>query len=259
MFYILILHGSFFKFLVPFENVVKPADTNGNMHNCPCCYFPTLSGRGCFEICSKCNWEDDGQDDHDADEVRGGPNGSLSLTMCREAFKKQNSPSSVTALASAEVHSESSQTCAHSVSGGKQKSYLSAKERRDLKKGVKNNTGPKSSAEAQLEADTAGPLSMQAFNREWNSHKQKKAAAKDKSQQQAAAPGQQSVSARTKRLAAKSKRVIETCVFCYFILVIYNNIFLLSNYSRTQLLNTIGKMTRIESLLLLYLDLSFRV
>jgi len=31
-------------------------------------------------------WEDDGQDDHDADEVRGGPNGSLSLTQARANY-----------------------------------------------------------------------------------------------------------------------------------------------------------------------------
>jgi len=35
-----------------------------------------------------CFWEDDGQDDHDADEVRGGPNGSLSLTDARQGFKQ---------------------------------------------------------------------------------------------------------------------------------------------------------------------------
>jgi len=31
-------------------------------------------------------WEDDGQDDHDADEVRGGPNGTLSLLQARLNF-----------------------------------------------------------------------------------------------------------------------------------------------------------------------------
>jgi hypothetical protein len=35
-----------------------------------------------------CFWEDDGQDDHDADEVRGGPNGLLSLAEARIAFKQ---------------------------------------------------------------------------------------------------------------------------------------------------------------------------
>ncbi|WP_435229451.1 CPCC family cysteine-rich protein [Streptomyces sp. Tue6028] len=32
-------------------------------------------------------WEDDGQDEHDADEVRGGPNGSLSSTAARKIFR----------------------------------------------------------------------------------------------------------------------------------------------------------------------------
>jgi hypothetical protein len=36
-----------------------------------------------FEICPVCFWEDDGQDDHDADVVRGGPNRSLSLRDAR--------------------------------------------------------------------------------------------------------------------------------------------------------------------------------
>ncbi|MGW4819347.1 CPCC family cysteine-rich protein [Streptomyces sp. NPDC004227] len=35
---------------------------------------------------SVCFWEDDGQDDHDADRVRGGPNGRLSLTEARKNF-----------------------------------------------------------------------------------------------------------------------------------------------------------------------------
>jgi hypothetical protein len=47
---------------------------------CPCCLCRTLRERGGFGICPVCFWEDDGQDDHDADEVRGGPNGSLSPT-----------------------------------------------------------------------------------------------------------------------------------------------------------------------------------
>lgn len=39
-----------------------------------------------FEICPVCFWEDDGQDDHDADVVRGGPNRSLSLQDARLNF-----------------------------------------------------------------------------------------------------------------------------------------------------------------------------
>jgi hypothetical protein len=43
--------------------------------------------RGAYQICKVCSWEDDGQDDHDADEVRGGPNGLLSLTEARANFE----------------------------------------------------------------------------------------------------------------------------------------------------------------------------
>ena len=39
-----------------------------------------------FEICPICFWEDDGQDHHDADVVRGGPNRSLSLRNARANY-----------------------------------------------------------------------------------------------------------------------------------------------------------------------------
>jgi hypothetical protein len=52
-------------------------------YRCPCCYFVTLRDRGGDDICPVCFWQDDGQDDHDADEVRGGPNRSLSLRDAR--------------------------------------------------------------------------------------------------------------------------------------------------------------------------------
>ncbi len=42
--------------------------------------------RGVFEYCSLCHWEDDGQDDHDADQVSGGPNGDYTLTQARRNF-----------------------------------------------------------------------------------------------------------------------------------------------------------------------------
>ena len=50
---------------------------------CPCCFYKTLSKRDIFEICPVCFWEDDGQDDHNAEVVRGGPNGKLSLAQAR--------------------------------------------------------------------------------------------------------------------------------------------------------------------------------
>jgi Cysteine-rich CPCC len=55
-------------------------------YHCPCCGYPTLASRGSFEVCAICYWEDDGQDSHDADRVRGGPNGSLSLTQAIRNF-----------------------------------------------------------------------------------------------------------------------------------------------------------------------------
>jgi hypothetical protein len=53
---------------------------------CPCCGCRTLGERGRFEICPVCFWEDDGQDDHDAAVVRGGPNGALSLAEARANY-----------------------------------------------------------------------------------------------------------------------------------------------------------------------------
>jgi len=41
---------------------------------CPCCGHATLSQRAFYQICPVCFWEDDGQDNQDADEERGGPN-----------------------------------------------------------------------------------------------------------------------------------------------------------------------------------------
>jgi hypothetical protein len=57
-------------------------------YRCPCCRSLTLHGRGGFEICPVCWWEDDGQDDHDANLVRGGPNGGISLAEARENYRR---------------------------------------------------------------------------------------------------------------------------------------------------------------------------
>jgi hypothetical protein len=69
-----------------FVNVVKPP--SDKKHKCPCCGYRTLVDRGGDNICQVCFWEDDGQDDHDADVVRGGPNYDLSLSQARENFSK---------------------------------------------------------------------------------------------------------------------------------------------------------------------------
>jgi hypothetical protein len=70
----------------PFVNVVF--DAASGPYPCPCCSYVTLSARGAYEIRPVCFWEDDGQDEHDADEVRGGPNYSLSLTAARRNFER---------------------------------------------------------------------------------------------------------------------------------------------------------------------------
>ena len=66
--------------------VAEPKD--GVRYPCPCCYCLTLEERGGFEICPVCFWEDDGQDSADADRVRGGPNGSLSLAQARANYAR---------------------------------------------------------------------------------------------------------------------------------------------------------------------------
>ncbi|WP_263373095.1 CPCC family cysteine-rich protein [Granulicella aggregans] len=53
---------------------------------CPCCGFRTLHQKGGDDICPVCYWQDDGQDDSDADIVRGGPNNLLSLSEARRNF-----------------------------------------------------------------------------------------------------------------------------------------------------------------------------
>ncbi|WP_201381355.1 CPCC family cysteine-rich protein [Ktedonobacter sp. SOSP1-85] len=63
-------------------------EVEGLRYRCPCCCYKTLASRGSYDICSVCFWEDDGQDDHDADTILGGPNHRLSLTKARENFRK---------------------------------------------------------------------------------------------------------------------------------------------------------------------------
>lgn len=53
---------------------------------CPCCKHRTLSARAEHEVCPVCFWEDDGQDEDEADVVRGGPNGRLSLSAARANY-----------------------------------------------------------------------------------------------------------------------------------------------------------------------------
>jgi len=67
---------------------VRQPPAPGVRYSCPCCGCKTLDERGGHDICPVCFWEDDGQDDADADTVRGGPNGSLSLTAARRNYRE---------------------------------------------------------------------------------------------------------------------------------------------------------------------------
>jgi hypothetical protein len=80
------------------------------LHRCPCCHSVTLTERGAFEICPVCNWEDDGQGDNDAYEVREGPNGWLSLTDARRNFLAQLSPLVVARVVLTEAHKSTGRT-----------------------------------------------------------------------------------------------------------------------------------------------------
>ena len=70
-----------------YKNVFKPTEAVPT-YRCPCCHAKTLYGRGHYEGCPVCFWEDDGQDNHDADIVRGGPNMDLSLTEARRNYQE---------------------------------------------------------------------------------------------------------------------------------------------------------------------------
>jgi hypothetical protein len=64
------------------------ADTAGGPYTCPCCGHRTLPTRGNYDLCPNCDWEDDGQDDHDSHLIRLGPNGGLSLDAAREVYRR---------------------------------------------------------------------------------------------------------------------------------------------------------------------------
>ena len=60
----------------------------GHRYQCPCCKFRTLEELGVHEICPVCFWQDDGQDEHDAEVVRGGPNSDLSLRLAQANYAR---------------------------------------------------------------------------------------------------------------------------------------------------------------------------
>jgi hypothetical protein len=50
---------------------------------CPCCGYKTLEAPDALGLCPVCWWEDDGQEDEDAADVRLTVNGALSLIEAR--------------------------------------------------------------------------------------------------------------------------------------------------------------------------------
>ena len=64
-----------------FDAYIKQFDLE--LFTCPSCGYPTLEERSTYDVCDICNWEDDGQDDPQADEIWGGANYKLSLTDSR--------------------------------------------------------------------------------------------------------------------------------------------------------------------------------
>jgi hypothetical protein len=53
---------------------------------CPCCGCRTLEAPCALALCPVCWWEDDGQEDADATEVRLTVNGELSLDEARRYY-----------------------------------------------------------------------------------------------------------------------------------------------------------------------------
>jgi hypothetical protein len=56
------------------------------LYRCPCCGNRTLEAPAAMALCPVCWWEDDGQDDADAADVRHTVNGALSLNEARAYY-----------------------------------------------------------------------------------------------------------------------------------------------------------------------------
>jgi hypothetical protein len=57
------------------------------MVKCQVCGYKTISEHGSFEVCEVCFWEDDGIYVN-SDEIKGGPNGDLSLNQARKNYQE---------------------------------------------------------------------------------------------------------------------------------------------------------------------------
>ena len=56
------------------------------LYRCPCCGCRTLEAPAALGLCPVCWWEDDGQEDSDAADVRLTVNGQLSLAEARDSY-----------------------------------------------------------------------------------------------------------------------------------------------------------------------------
>ncbi len=65
---------------------VRPQTRPEVRFRCPCCGCRTLKAPGALGLCPVCWWEDDGQEDSDASEIRLTVNGQLSLDQAREFY-----------------------------------------------------------------------------------------------------------------------------------------------------------------------------
>jgi hypothetical protein len=63
-------------------------DAVQTLYRCPCCGFKTLETPATLALCPVCWWEDDGQEDADAADVRHTVNGDLSLSDARLHFSE---------------------------------------------------------------------------------------------------------------------------------------------------------------------------
>jgi len=68
--------------------VVQIAVEKPNQFRCPCCGYKTLKVPAAMALCPVCWWEDDGQEDPDAAEVRLTVNGQLSLNQARSYYRQ---------------------------------------------------------------------------------------------------------------------------------------------------------------------------
>lgn len=72
-------------FLMQLSASQKPAEV---LFRCPCCGYRTLEAPAAMKLCPVCWWEDDGQEDADAFEIRLTVNGHLSLAEARASYAR---------------------------------------------------------------------------------------------------------------------------------------------------------------------------